>query len=494
MSDSPTTIRQTSAPLSDEEKSLIGKQGELLQLQIDEFKRNSEQMIENFPAAKELINQVTQAQIQGVMIERQRLTVQSGFAGEAMAQAAEMIGVVGPRGAAWATQEQIGTYIPKYLRWAAENGLNPDDPTAAQKFTDETKLGARVGDPKNLGTPGVPGVPGSVDPNDPALREAYTKETGVGAQAGDRNQDAIARETGAGVGVTQKFLDWAAAKSGTAAVPAGAAPDLGKPIDPSELFNRPGGGGAISFGEDGRVNFGGCVAGVGGPGGDELDRVAREVALSSMQQGAIPLTAAERANIAEAFKFQETEGMRLLKEAGENAASARGFRLSDSPGARPYLDNVGRLSAALGSARAGTELEMGVRTQAARTAASDFQRQFKESIRQFNEGLKQQAFTNRLALTGSGVNPGGIATGSSGNPNATIGSALNFLNGRPRNSTTTSPGNTASTVAGGAAAAGSLALGTSALANSSLGSWLANLFGPTAAATVANTANAGLAL
>ena len=85
-----------------------------------------------------------------------------------------------------------------------------------------------------------------------------------------------------------------------------------------------------------------------------------------------------------AFAPAENEGQIRLRQAAEEAAAARGMHVTDTPIGQPYLDETRRFLEQMGGQRA--QAAIGIRNQDAT---------FAEQVRQFQEGLKQQALTNQ---------------------------------------------------------------------------------------------------
>ena len=91
-----------------------------------------------------------------------------------------------------------------------------------------------------------------------------------------------------------------------------------------------------------------------------------------------------------AYRPAEDEGARRLRQAAEEAASLRGMRLTDTPIGQPYLEESRRFMEQMGGQRA--QAAIGLREQDAA---------FSERVRQFQEGLKQQALSNRMDVVKS---------------------------------------------------------------------------------------------
>ena len=134
---SRTTVEN--APLSNEEREFVGKQGQLLDTQIESFQRENELMARQFPAMAALAKLNTDLATRSLQIERGRLATRA----RAFDEAAGSIGV----GGTWPPTTSTTTSTT-----AARGPLNPH----------------------------------AVDPGG-VLRKQYTEETGQGAVAGDRN-------------------------------------------------------------------------------------------------------------------------------------------------------------------------------------------------------------------------------------------------------------------------------------------------------------------
>src|SRR3990167_5562409 len=86
-----------------------------------------------------------------------------------------------------------------------------------------------------------------------------------------------------------------------------------------------------------------------------------------------------------AFGPVENEGQRRLRQTAEEAAAARGFSLTDAPIGQPFLEENRRFLEQIGGQRA--QAMMGLREQDVA---------FSQRVREFQEGLKQQALSNRM--------------------------------------------------------------------------------------------------
>ena len=99
------------------------------------------------------------------------------------------------------------------------------------------------------------------------------------------------------------------------------------------------------------------------------------------------LTPPEQATLDRMFSSAQARGEEDLLKFGEEIAGQRGMRPSDSPIGNELVRERGRLALGLESAKASSTLDL-----------VQGQKNFEESIRQFQEGLRQQAFENRLSL------------------------------------------------------------------------------------------------
>ena len=145
-----------------------------------------------------------------------------------------------------------------------------------------------------------------------------------------------------------------------------------------------------------------------------------------------PLSGAEMGRIGTVFNTASRRADEDVSRFSDELAGVRGLRQTDTPIGAVTVRERSRLAENIRGAQASTELTMGQQ-----------QRQFREGVRQFQEGLRQQAFANRLQLTGrSGVSPAppvsAPAFGSSSGANA-VNAGSGILNslGANRGTTTT---------------------------------------------------------
>lgn len=118
--------------------------------------------------------------------------------------------------------------------------------------------------------------------------------------------------------------------------------------------------------------------------GDVTERIKARL------EGRVVATPEQRALIGETFASSRATGEEDIRRFAEELAGQRGLRLSDTPIGGEALRAQGRLALGLRSAEAGSLLEFGER-----------EKLFEESLRQFQQGLQQQAFANRLSLVGA---------------------------------------------------------------------------------------------
>lgn len=129
-----------------------------------------------------------------------------------------------------------------------------------------------------------------------------------------------------------------------------------------------------------------------------LEALATEQLLARLEGRAPVLPEAARQRIAQTYGLAQRRGGEALTQAAREAASARGMTIADSPAAADFLRQQRELTEGLESARATSELDVG-QTEAA----------FAQSLAQFQNQLRQQAFMNRMALATGQVAPAGGA-------------------------------------------------------------------------------------
>ena len=129
----------------------------------------------------------------------------------------------------------------------------------------------------------------------------------------------------------------------------------------------------------------------GTPQEQEIRRLSNERALAILRGEAPPLLPGQRERIEEVFGRAGEEAQAGLRTFGEELATSRGLRITDTPIGGEVLRQGRELASSLAAAKARAELDVG-----------QTELQFGEAVRQFQENLRQQAFQNRLALTGRG--------------------------------------------------------------------------------------------
>ena len=106
-------------------------------------------------------------------------------------------------------------------------------------------------------------------------------------------------------------------------------------------------------------------------------------------EGKIPeIPPQSRALVEQQYGAALTSGEQELEQFAQDLAASRGMSVTDTPIGSEVLRERGLLGLRLGGAKAGAMLDV-----------ASSQRQFDESIRQFQEGLRQRSFLNRLSLT-----------------------------------------------------------------------------------------------
>jgi hypothetical protein len=116
------------------------------------------------------------------------------------------------------------------------------------------------------------------------------------------------------------------------------------------------------------------------------DLVQRQ--LTGRLTGQAFLTPEEQSTLDKMYESSRQRGTEDITQFGNEIAGQRGMRPSDSPVGNEMIREKGRLTLGLESAKAQSSLDL-----------AQGQKMFEESIRQFQEGLRQTAFQNRLALS-----------------------------------------------------------------------------------------------
>ncbi len=135
----------------------------------------------------------------------------------------------------------------------------------------------------------------------------------------------------------------------------------------------------------------------GTPEEREIRRLSNERALAILRGEAPALMPGQRERIEEVFGRAGQEAQAGLRSFGEELATSRGMRVTDTPIGGELLRQGRELASSLGAAKARAELDVGQAGQV-----------FTESVRQFQEGLRQRGIENRLALTGRGGGAAGL--------------------------------------------------------------------------------------
>lgn len=202
----------------------------------------------------------------------------------------------------------------------------------------------------------------------------------------------------------------------------------------------------------------------------ELENIRRGGAATEEEKRLIGETVAQgiAAGESDITKFQGDVTERLAQE----LAPALGLRPTDTPivdragrAAEEATRQQGQLVRNLRGAEATARLNFPLARSQVLSAATQFQQSLAESQRQFSEGLRESALTNRLNLAGGAVGQAGqfglgLATGIPGNPGA-LAAALGSqrVAGAPRISTTTSAPSALQSIGGIASGVGALATG-----------------------------------
>jgi hypothetical protein len=125
----------------------------------------------------------------------------------------------------------------------------------------------------------------------------------------------------------------------------------------------------------------------------EIARLSEERALAALRGEPLPLSAAQTAQLDTIYGEAQRQGTADLRQFAEEMAASRGMAITDSPIGDVSLREASNLFQGLQASRAQATLDMGQSQQA-----------FGEGVRQFQEGLKQQALQNRLALASGAAN------------------------------------------------------------------------------------------
>ena len=130
----------------------------------------------------------------------------------------------------------------------------------------------------------------------------------------------------------------------------------------------------------------------GTPEEREIRTLSNQRALAILRGESPALLPGQQERINTVFGRAAEEAQAGLTSFGEELAASRGLRVTDTPIGGELLRQGRELASSLAAAKAGAELNVGQTEQ-----------QFGEAVRQFQENLRQRAFQNRLALTGTGT-------------------------------------------------------------------------------------------
>lgn len=123
---------------------------------------------------------------------------------------------------------------------------------------------------------------------------------------------------------------------------------------------------------------------------DEIQEELNQLALARLRGEAPELTQGQQELLDTLFASSEAEGIEDITRFAEELAAARGLSVSDSPIGNEALRTFERFRRGLSSAKAGASLDL-----------ANAEQIFNENVRQFQSGLEQQAFQNRIALAGA---------------------------------------------------------------------------------------------
>lgn len=188
-----------------------------------------------------------------------------------------------------------------------------------------------------------------------------------------------------------------------------------------------------------------------GPAQDELmqlqlDQLRRGGAATPEQVASIK--AATDAGIASGSADIDASTQRGIGMIGDELANSRGLRLSDSPIgseaallAREGVVQKGSLIKGMESAGATARLNFPLAAQQVQSGIASNQQQLATAAQQFQAGLRNQAFQNRLALTGQ-AQSGGIGLASINDGGRALGAlqANRFANTSSTQNMQTNPG------------------------------------------------------
>jgi hypothetical protein len=133
----------------------------------------------------------------------------------------------------------------------------------------------------------------------------------------------------------------------------------------------------------------------GTPEEQEIRTLSNQRALALLKGETPPLLPGQQERIDKIFGAAREEATGELTRFGEDLATSRGMRVTDSPIGNELLRQKRTLEQNLAAGKAGAELDVGHAQQV-----------FGESVRQFQEQLRLKGFENRLALTGRSAGGG----------------------------------------------------------------------------------------
>lgn len=129
----------------------------------------------------------------------------------------------------------------------------------------------------------------------------------------------------------------------------------------------------------------------GTPEEREIKKLSTERSLAFLRGEAPPLLPGQQERINIVFGRAKEEAQTALRSFGEELATSRGLRVTDTPIGGELLRQGAEVASKLAATKAATELDVG-----------SAERQFTMAVAEFQARLREQAFQNRLALTGFG--------------------------------------------------------------------------------------------
>lgn len=153
---------------------------------------------------------------------------------------------------------------------------------------------------------------------------------------------------------------------------------------------------------------------------DQLNQTLANNLLARVNGTQPILSPEQQAQLDQIYNATRQQGSEDLQSSAQQAANQRGLALSDSPVGNEYLRQSRLFDRDLASQKAASALDLG-------NASANFNAQ----LHQFQSGLQQQAFANRLALANSSP--------------ASYGLAANLFGQRAAGSPTTSTGTSGTT-------------------------------------------------